>query len=347
MLATALACSLLAGAAAVPHTEQKYRRAAQAEELFACVNGQCVENPAGIPLALCQLACAPLPQNFTCASSGECVESDSGIPIADCEKICLAPGPPPPAKDIVELALSVPDLSTLVTALKAADLVETLSGADSGPFTVFAPTNAAFAALPPEELRRLLLPANIAELQALLTFHVASGRVLSTDLSNGQNITTLEGGSVQITLRPGQVFVDRALVTAADNEASNGVVHIIDEVLVLPPVPPPPPPGPQNIVELAQSVPTLSTLVTAVVAANLQGTLAGPGPDGVGLTVFAPNNQAFSKLPAAELQRLLRPENIGELTAVLTLHVISGRIFKDEVRDGQRVRFQIIRDART
>merc|ERR1711865_644963 len=94
-----------------------------------------------------------------------------------------------------------------------------------------------------------------------------------------------------------------------------------------------PPPGPMNIVQLAQSVPTLSTLVTAVVEAQLADTLSNEGP----FTVFAPNNQAFNQLPSGELQRLLRPENIGELQSVLTLHVVAGRIFSDELKDGQKV----------
>ena len=345
LVATVFA-ALLGSAVALPHhlhhqAPPKGRIAAgspgavAADELFACVGGQCVPNPAGIPLSLCQLACAPLAQNFTCASDGQCEPSSSGIPKADCEKICLAPGPPPPA-NIVDLALSVPDLSTLVTALKAGsddalDLIGALSG--EGPFTVFAPTNAAFAALPPQEFRRLLDPANIRDLQALLTFHVATGRVLSGDLTDQQKIFMLDGKPVKVTLRPGQVFIDRALVVNPDNEASNGVVHIIDEVLVLPPSPPPPPPGPMNIVQLAQSVPTLSTLVTAVVEAQLADTLSNEGP----FTVFAPNNQAFNQLPSGELQRLLRPENIGELQSVLTLHVVAGRIFSDELKDGQKV----------
>jgi len=232
--------------------------------------------------------------------------------------------------NIVELAQSVPELSTLVTAVVAADLAETLSG--PGPFTVLAPTNAGFDRLPAGELARLLQPANRAELVNILTYHVASGTVLSSDLSDGQRITTVQGSAVTARVFQGEVFFEGAqgsfaVVQAADNRASNGVVHIIDNVL-LPPAAPT-----MNIVELAQSVPALSTLVTAVIAGGLVETLSGAGP----FTVFAPTNNAFARLPAGTLEFLLQPENRGELVAILTYHVASGAVRSSDLSLGQTI----------
>jgi len=232
--------------------------------------------------------------------------------------------------NIVELAQSVPELSTLVAGVVAAGLAETLSG--PGPFTVLAPNNDGFNRLPAGELARLLQPANRAELVDILTYHVASGTVLSSDLSDGQRITTVQGSAVTARVFQGEVFFEGgqgsfAVVQAADNRASNGVVHIIDNVL-LPPVAPT-----MNIVELAQSVPALSTLVAAVVAGGLVETLSGPGP----FTVFAPTNTAFERLPAGTLEFLLQPENRGELVAILTYHVASGAVRSSDLSLGQSI----------
>jgi uncharacterized surface protein with fasciclin (FAS1) repeats len=136
---------------------------------------------------------------------------------------------------IVALAVATPDLSTLVAAVQAAELVDTLSG--EGPFTVLAPTNDAFAALPEGTVDTLLLPENIADLQGVLTYHVIAGNVLSSDLSDGQVVETVNGGTLTVDITDtGVYFVDanggRALVTTADVEASNGTVHIIDAVLL-------------------------------------------------------------------------------------------------------------------
>ena len=137
--------------------------------------------------------------------------------------------------NIVELAQATPDLSTLVTAVVAADLVDTLSG--PGPFTVLAPTNEAFAALPDGTLDSLLLPENQADLQNVLTNHVIAGEVFAEDLSDGQVVTTVQGENLTVSItEEGVFFVDanggRAQVTTADVVASNGVVHIINAVLL-------------------------------------------------------------------------------------------------------------------
>jgi uncharacterized surface protein with fasciclin (FAS1) repeats len=135
------------------------------------------------------------------------------------------------SKNIVELAAGTESLSTLVTAVKAAGLVETLQSA--GPFTVFAPTNAAFAALPEGVLESLLKPENKDKLVAVLTYHVIGAKVMSTDLKEGQKAKTVQGEEVMISLKDG-AKVNGANVASADIAASNGVVHVIDQV-ILPP----------------------------------------------------------------------------------------------------------------
>jgi uncharacterized surface protein with fasciclin (FAS1) repeats len=134
-------------------------------------------------------------------------------------------------KNIVELAVETESLSTLVTAVKAAGLVETLSG--EGPFTVFAPTNEAFADLPEGTLATLLKPENKDQLVSVLTYHVVAASVMSTDLSDGQTAETVQGEEVTVDLSDG-AMINGAKVTAADIKASNGVVHVIDKV-ILPP----------------------------------------------------------------------------------------------------------------
>ena len=134
--------------------------------------------------------------------------------------------------DIVAVASGNPDFSTLVAALSAAGLVETLQG--EGPFTVFAPTDAAFAALPEGLLAKLLLPENIAVLTAILTYHVVPGMVMSTDVTAG-DVATVEGSTIAITTDMG-VMVNGANVVAVDVAASNGVIHVIDAVIVPPTV---------------------------------------------------------------------------------------------------------------
>lgn len=135
--------------------------------------------------------------------------------------------------DIVDLAVKTEFLSTLVAAVEAGDLVGVLKG--EGPFTVFAPTNEAFAKLPAGTVETLLKPENKAQLVAVLTYHVVPGKVYSKDLKNGMKAKTAQGSEVTITLQGGKAMVNQATVTAADIEASNGVVHVIDAV-ILPPM---------------------------------------------------------------------------------------------------------------
>merc|ERR1712176_431488 len=137
-----------------------------------------------------------------------------------------------PTKNIVELAQSVDSLSTLVAAVVAGDLAETLSS--PGPFTVFAPTNDAFGALPAGTLDTLLKPENKGQLVDILTYHVVGAKALSTDLSDGQSITTVEGKAVTVHIKDGGVKINDATVVKPDVLATNGVVHVVNGVLLPP-----------------------------------------------------------------------------------------------------------------
>ncbi len=135
-------------------------------------------------------------------------------------------------KDIVDTAVDAGSFTTLVAAVQAAGLVETLKG--PGPFTVFAPTDAAFAALPAGTVEDLLKPENKDKLVAILTYHVVPGAVMSTDLTEGMKAATVQGGEVTITL-DGGAKVNGAVISTADIKATNGVIHVIDSV-ILPPM---------------------------------------------------------------------------------------------------------------
>lgn len=132
-------------------------------------------------------------------------------------------------KTIVEVAVGNEDFSTLVAALKAAGLVETLSG--DGPFTVFAPNNAAFAKLPEGTVGSLLKPENKEKLVAILTYHVVSGKVMAADVATGE-VTTVNGAKASLKAGDDGVTIDSAKVIATDIEGSNGVIHVIDTVIM-------------------------------------------------------------------------------------------------------------------
>jgi len=134
------------------------------------------------------------------------------------------------AKDIVDTAAASEDFTTLVAAIKAAGLVETLKG--EGPFTVFAPTDAAFDKLPEGTLEELLKPESKDKLTSILTYHVVPGKVLAADVVTLESATTVQGGDVTIAVDGGKVTVDGANVTATDLECSNGVIHVIDAVML-------------------------------------------------------------------------------------------------------------------
>src|SRR3954454_10511821 len=134
------------------------------------------------------------------------------------------------SKDIVDTAVAAGSFKTLAAALKAAGLVDTLKG--EGPFTVFAPTDEAFAKLPAGTFENLLKPENKAKLTAILPYHVVPGNVMAADVMNLKTAKTVQGGSVKIAAANGKVMIDKATVTKADIAASNGVIHVIDTVLM-------------------------------------------------------------------------------------------------------------------
>ncbi|MEN0047082.1 MAG: fasciclin domain-containing protein [Bacteroidota bacterium] len=233
-------------------------------------------------------------------------------------------------QNVVEKAQETESLSTLVSAVQAAGLAETLSG--EGPFTVFAPTNEAFEALPEGVLESLLKPENKDQLAAILTYHVVSGKIMSTDLEDGQTAATVQGEEITVSTTDG-AKINGASVTTADVAVSNGVVHIINQVILPPSViaEMEAAANAKNIVELAVGSESLSTLVAAVQAGGLVETLSGEGP----FTVFAPTNDAFAALPDGVLDMLLKPENKDKLTAILTYHVVGGKIMSTDLQDGQ------------
>jgi uncharacterized surface protein with fasciclin (FAS1) repeats len=234
--------------------------------------------------------------------------------------------PAAPTQNVVQLAQGNPDLSILVEAVVAADLAGTLSG--SGPFTVFAPTNAAFAALLGElGVTKAQLLADKPLLTAVLQYHVLGAQVLKAQIPLGKAITPLAGGIFKIDASGADVVITdgrnrTAKIVATDVAATNGVVHVIDRVIL---------PADKNIVQTAQALPDFSILVEAVVAAGLAPTLSGAGP----FTVFAPTNAAFAAL-LGELgvtkDQLLADTSL--LTAVLTYHVIGARVLKADVVPG-------------
>ncbi|NUQ85643.1 MAG: fasciclin domain-containing protein [Anaerolineales bacterium] len=232
------------------------------------------------------------------------------------------PEPEAMLKDIVDTAIADGRFQTLVAAVTAADLVGTLKG--EGPFTVFAPTDDAFAKLPAGTVESLLLPENKQALTDILLYHVVSGSVLAADVVNLESATTALGKDVAIKVDMGNVYVNDAQVIITDIETSNGVIHVIDTVL-LPPAEEAAAPG--TIVDIAAADERFSTLVAAVTAAGLAETLSGEGP----FTVFAPTNDAFAALPAGTLDSLLLPENKQQLTDILLYHVVSGKVMAADV----------------
>ena len=209
---------------------------------------------------------------------------------------------------------------TLEIAIIQAELVDALSG--DGPFTVFAPTDAAFAAVDPLLFQAILASNDI--LAPILLHHVhGEGTVLSSDLMDGMMVATLNNDQLTITQINDSTFkVDDATIIIADIIAENGVVHVIDVVLV------PSPPEDITVVDIVVNSPDHNTLETALIAADLIETLSGEGP----FTVFAPTDAAFDALPAGTLDALLA--DIPALTILLTHHVYGGSLEDTDLTDG-------------
>merc|ERR1711997_491334 len=224
-------------------------------------------------------------------------------------------------------AQGTPTLSTLLAAVKAAGLVDTLNGA--GTFTVFAPNNDAFAKLPEGTIATLLKPENIQQLKSILLRHVLPVQINAGQIPKGTTkVKTVGGEEVTIINTGSGVSVGNANVIATDVFASNGVVHVIDTVIQdEKPVKPATKSELPSIASAASATPSLSTLLAAVKAADLAGTLSGPGT----FTVFAPNNDAFAKLPPGTVNTLLKPENKEQLTTVLLRHVLPVQVKSSEI----------------
>ena len=214
--------------------------------------------------------------------------------------------------DIVDTAIAAGQFKTLVAAVQAAELVDTLKS--DGPFTVFAPSDEAFAKLPEGTVAELVKPENRDKLTSILTYHVIAGKVLAKDALAAGGGLTINGQRVDCELDGGQIMLDGAKLVTADIECDNGVIHIIDQVIL---------PIEQTIPEVAANAKTFGTLLAAVTAADLAGTLSGEGP----FTVFAPTDEAFNKLPEGTVASLLKPENKQQLVDVLTYHVVPGRVY--------------------
>lgn len=219
-------------------------------------------------------------------------------------------------KDLVDVATSA-GFSTLLRAAKAAGLVDVLR---SKTLTVLAPTNAAFARIPPAQLKALL--SDKAQLRAVLTLHVIAGKQRATDLAARARVTSLAGPQLQVAARGGALRVGEASVMTADVPASNGVIHVIDRVLMPPPA----------IPAIAAKAGTFGTLLAAAKAAGLVDALSGDEP----LTVFAPTDAAFAKLPKGTLEKLTSPEGKPLLKRILLHHVVAGRVrLSDGLRAGE------------
>jgi transforming growth factor-beta-induced protein len=236
--------------------------------------------------------------------------------------------------DIVDTAIGAGVFNTLVAAVQAAELEGALRG--EGPFTVFAPTDDAFANLPEGLVEQLLEPRNKEKLQELLLYHVVAGEIYSGDLRWFQFTETLQGDYLWIRkLWRGIVRVNRATVTTADIGASNGVIHVIDTVLIPrgfelePEVEEPT----MDIVDTAIEAGVFNTLVAAAQAGELVDALRGEGP----LTVFAPTDEAFAMLPQDLVAALLLPENQGKLQELLLYHVVAGQVLAGDLEYYQMV----------
>lgn len=231
--------------------------------------------------------------------------------------------------DIVEVAIDAGSFTSLATALTTAELVSTLQG--EGPFTVFAPTDAAFANLDPTTLNALLTdPAQKSALTDILLYHVVPGTLSASDLgfdvndifkgeSSSKYLETVLGATLKVDTTPFGVMInDSAMVSSPNVASSNGYIHVIDTVLL----------PPADIVDTAVNA-GLSSLATAVTEAELVETLKGPGP----FTVFAPGNEAFAAL-GDTLGTLLLPENRAQLQDILTYHVVSGAVYFQDLALG-------------
>ena len=271
----------------------------------------------------------------SCGCSGDAAEKE----VATLTSMTASTSDAADGKTIVETAVGAGSFNTLVAAVQAAGLVDALNG--DGPVTVFAPTDEAFSKLPKGTLESLLLPENKGTLTSILTFHVVSGDLSARDVMRTSGAKTLSGQRLDFNVSDsGSVMINGATVKSANIDCSNGTIHVIDTVIL---------PASDNIADVAASAGVFNTLLAAADAAGLVGALTGDGP----LTVLAPTDDAFAKLPAGTVESLLKPENKDKLAAVLKYHVIAGRAYASDAAKagsvetllGEKVMFSI-RDGR-
>ena len=251
---------------------------------------------AALVLAACAPAATPMPE-------------PSAMPATEAPAPTEMPTEAP--KTIVDIAVEDGRFTTLVAAVQAAGLAETLSG--EGPFTVFAPTDDAFAKLPEGTVEALL--GDIPALSEILLYHVLPGKVMASQAGELTYAKTAAGIDVRIKLMDGKLFINDAEVVISDIEASNGVIHVIDTVLL----------PPADIVDVAVADGRFTTLVAAVQAAGLAETLKSEGP----FTVFAPTDEAFAKLPEGTIEALLA--DTAALSDILLYHVVPGKYYSEDV----------------
>jgi len=257
-----------------------------------------------------------------------------GLMLATVSTLFLAPGggdekstcatsagtaqPSTQAKSIVQTAIGAGSFKTLVKALEAAKLVEALEG--PGPFTVFAPSDEAFAKLPAGTLESLLKPENAQTLSTILTFHVVAGDVRAETVVGLKSAVALNGQRIPIATGKDGVRVAGSRVVKTDLVCANGVLHVVDQVLM---------PETKNLVATAVDAGQFTILAKALGAAGLVEALSGKGP----FTVFAPTDEAFGALPKEALDDLLKPENKPKLVEILKYHVAAGRVYADQLSD--------------
>jgi transforming growth factor-beta-induced protein len=289
--------------------------------------------PTFLAASLLLAACAPVsPAAPAAAPAVEATTEATEAPAVEATATAAAAEEAPaeqaaPTADIVDTAVGAGSFGTLVAAVQVAGLVDTLKG--EGPFTVFAPTDEAFAALPAGTLEQLLADPQ-GQLTQILLYHVVPGKVMAADVTDGLDATTAQGSPVKFVVADGKVMINDANVVATDIAATNGVIHVIDKVL-LPPAAAEAAPAAAagTIPEVAAAAGNFGTLLTAVKAAGLADELSGEGP----FTVFAPTDEAFAKIPADTLKALLADPQ-GQLTQILLYHVVAGKVLAADVKDG-------------
>lgn len=218
------------------------------------------------------------------------------------------------SRNVVEVAAAAGSFNTLIAAAKAAGLADALATTDD--ITVFAPTDEAFAALGQDTIASLLRPESKATLASILKFHVVVGRVPASTALKLSGAVTLNGQRLDLKVAGDRLTVDGATVTTPDIGAKNGIIHVIDKVML---------PADKNLLETAASNSTFSTLLAAGKAAGLDKYASHEGP----FTVFAPTDAAFAKLPAGTVESLLKPENKAKLLAILKNHIVAGRVYSE------------------